>query len=229
VSIGWLEEFKVDSLSFVVIDSGKFTSSAVYLPGSDDIVYYTYGSYSDSNKSPTDAGYYLYERNTGKRIFLLHHISDLGPGEMVNGFDISPDGKKLLIPSVRFERKPILMEYDLTTHTIDTLLVDFDVSFDRFALWVRYNHDGSKILYSNYPLFSFSQSSAANDSSEIGIIDRNTLVKQVLKTNPLNTIPWVSVFPQWSLDEARIIYGCAPLLEDGRAGIYQVCILKSLE
>jgi hypothetical protein len=228
-SIGWVVEFKTDTLSFEVIDSAEYNSSAVYLPGSSDFVYYTYGSYSNANKNPSDAGYYLYNRASGVKTFLLHHISDIGPAEMVNGFDISPDGKQLLIPSVGYGRQPIVFEYNLETHIADTLPISFNTSFDRWALWLRYNKDASKILYSNYPIFSFSEVGAANDSSEVGIIDRLSLKKQILDTAPIYTVPWICVFPEWSFDETKIVYGAAPVTESGAAGVYQVCILKVLE
>ncbi|HEY6171187.1 MAG TPA: hypothetical protein VIX80_02905 [Candidatus Kapabacteria bacterium] len=228
-SIGWIVEFSTDTLSFQILDSGEYNSSAVYMPNDSDFVYYTYGSYSNTNRNPADAGYYLYNRMSGSRTFLLHHISDIGPVEMVNGFDISPDGKKLLIPSVGYERQPIVFEYNIETHVADTLPISFNTSFNRWALWLRYNKDASKILYSNYPLFSFSEGSAANDSSEVGIIDHLTFNKKILDTAPLYTVPWICVFPEWAFDETKIVYGAAIVTESGTAGVYQVCILKTLE
>src|SRR5439155_25402992 len=118
---------------------------------------------------------------------------------MVNGFDISPDGKKLLVPVARKGKEPIAFEYDLTTQTSDTLNVEFDSTYYgiREALWLRYNHDGSKILYDNYPTHSFYQGDHAVNYSEIGIIDRTTLGKTKLRTNPSNIYIGVGLCPQW--------------------------------
>jgi hypothetical protein len=228
VSTGWLGENDPSTGAHFVLDSGKYNSSAVYVPSTDNIIYYSYGSYSATNKLPADAGYYLFDRSSGSKTLLLHHISTLGPAEMVNGFDISPDGKKLLIGSTGYYRMPRVIEYDLTTHVSDTLRVSFNTSYDRWALWLRYNHDGSKILYSSYPLHSMD--GTPNDSSEVGIIDRATLAKQVLNVNPESSSPWVCVFPEWSPDETKIVY-CAGFIATEPPGyevITNLYVLKTL-
>ena len=221
---GWLEEIKLDSNIREVIDSSQYNSGAVYVPNSNNIIYYTYGSYSDTNMYPMDAGYYLFDRATGQRTLLLHHITSLGPNEIVNGFDISPDGTKLLIPSCDYYRMPRIFEYDLTTHMSDTLQVPFNTSNQRWLLWLRYNHDGSKILYSSYPV------GPANDSSEVGIIDRATLAKQVLTVNPNTLYPWVCVFPEWSPDDTQIVFTAGTLDYEppGSVEIYGLGFLKTL-
>lgn len=229
VSIGWLAQFSIDSGTLTVIDSGRYNSSAAYMPGTDSLIYYTYGSYSSSNTHPADAGYYFLNSATNARTLLLHYISDLGPGEMVNGFDVSPDGKKLLIASASAARPPFVIEYNLALQTFDTLL-RFNSEYPRWALWLRYNHDGSKILYGNYPIGSFAHSSVG-DSSEVGIIDRQTFTKRVLNTNPNNQSEWISVFPEWSPNEDKIVYGSGPIFTEppGAVGSYQICILKTLQ
>ncbi len=222
--IGRLFEYQLSTGNLEVLDSGGNNSCGVYVPGTENIIYYTYGSYSDTNTNPADAGYYLFDRATGQKTFLLHHFSDLGPGEVVNGFDISPDGKKLLIPSVDYYRMPRIVEYDLTTHASDTLRVPFNTSYCRWLLWLRYSHDGTKILYSNYPY------GPSNDSSEVGIIDRVTLQKQVLYVNPVTTFPWVCVYPEWSPDDTQIVYtaGILDYEPAGYVGIGSLCFLRTL-
>ena len=228
VSMGWLEDDDLLTGTYLTLDSGKNNSSAVYVPGTDNIIYYSYGSYSSTNTTPTDAGYYLLDRSSGTKTLILHHISSLGPAETVNGFDISPDGKKLLVPSTGYNRMPLVIEYNLTSHESDTLKVPFNTSYDRWALWLRYNHDGSKILYSSYPINSIQ--GEANDSSEVGIIDRITLSKQVLNVNPLYGFPTVCVFPEWSPDETEIVYCVGGMTGDpvGYVNISSLFILKTL-
>ena len=232
-SIGNLVEYNLGTGGIEVIDTAHQISSAVYFPGTDNIVYYAYGSYSDTGKNPNtnpaDAGYYLLDRSTGIRTLLLHYISTLGINESVNGFDISPDGKKLLFGSTG-SRAPLAIEYDLATHVSDTLNVFFDPMYDRLSLWLRYSHDGSKILYDNYALGAVYSVEYEPDQSEIGIIDRATLTKQVLDTSPDNEEYYVSLFPQWSPDDTRIVYSLSQVSEEppGTTGYYSLRILKSL-
>lgn len=229
VSLGTLHEYDTqkDSSEAVIVDDSNISSAEYY--GNDSILYYTYGSYSAANLDPPDAGYYFFNRRTGSKTQILHFISELGPEEMINGFDISPDGKTLLIASTG-NRAPIIIEYDLASHVLDTLDVRFAPSYDRWALWVRYNHDGTKILYGNYPLGSFSQD-GVEDTSEIGIIDLTTNSKTILSTNPTTEGTWINVFPEWSPDETAILYGSAAIFREplGMVGNFQVCILKSLK
>jgi hypothetical protein len=228
-SLGNLYEYdtQTDSANLVtnIVDSN--VSSAEYYRD-DSIIYYSYGSYSTSDTNPLDAGYYLLDLQTGNKTLLLHFISDLGPHEMVNGFDLSPDAKKLLIASTG-NRVPLIMEYDIFSHTLDTLRVTFSPSNDRFGLWLRYSHDGTKILYSNYPLNSFDYE--VDDTTEVGIIDIPTYSKRELSVNPTNEGLWLNVFPEWSPDDRSIVFGSANISREppGAVGNYQVCILKSLK
>ena len=228
VSTGLLVEYSLDSSDVTVLDSGHYNSSAVYVPGTDNIIYYSYGSYSSTNKLPPDAGYYLLDRTTGNKTLLLHHITNLGPAEMVNGFDISSDGKKLLIPSCDYNRMPRILEYDLITHQSDTLRVPFNTSNERLALWLRYNHDASKILYSCYPIGTLG--GFVSDSSELGIINHATLAKQVLNVNLDTRTPWINAFPEWSPDEDKILFSSGWIGSEppGAVNVGQLCILIKL-
>ncbi len=223
---GQLQEYEIQTGSYKVLDSAYSISNAVYYRGEDDtIIFYTYGGMNIA------AGYYLFDRKADTNILLLKYISDLGISEMVNGFDVSPDGKMLLLGSTSDFRPPLFIEYDLADHTLDTLPVTFDTATVNPALWVRYSHSGTKILYSNYPFYAFDPNDPVNFPSEIGIVDRGTGSRRVLETNPTNQGKWVGIFPEWSPDDASIVYSCGELATEppGYVDLYQICILKTLQ
>ncbi len=226
---GTMEEFGTQSGSSIYFDT-PYVSSAVYYRGGDDtIIYYTYGDWSDTTPNPPNAGYYFFDRKANTKTLLLHYISDLGPIEMVNGFDVSPDGKKLLIGATSQFRAPLVIEYDLAFHTFDTIPVVFDTATLNPALWVRYSHDGTKILYSNYPFNTFSHYDEVYQG-EIGIIDRATGFRRTLSANPTTEGYWDCIFPEWSPDDHSIVYSAAPsVAEPPGIGPYRICILKTLQ
>jgi len=231
-SIGRMFEWNLTTNVRQPIDTTPVFSNAIYLSGTDNIMYYSYGSYSKSNTNPSDAGYYLLDRASGTRTLVLHYISNLGPKEMVNGFDISSDGSKLLIPEARSNSEPIAVEYNFITHMFDTIGVTFDSTAlgIRPALWLRYNHDASKILYCNYPFGSISRNDYPSNISEVGIIVKHNRTKQILRTNPVNIYVGISLFPAWSPDENKIVYSCTKLAGNGSIAFgHQVCILTNLQ
>lgn len=213
---------------FFLRDSTYNISSAVYWHGDDNrIIYYSYG-----NEQGLEAGYYLLDKTTGEDSLLYAHRSPLGAGEMLNGFDLSPDNRKLLIPDIRASweepRTPQIIEYDLHTRQVDTLHIAFDLSFVRIGLWLRYSPDGSKILYCNFPFGSFTP--LTNDDSEVGIIEGATRQKRVLDVNTHAGYRSVQLAPTWSPDGRHIIYGSAPLvMPSGFKGTYSLYVLKNIE
>lgn len=231
VSIGRLYEFDLSSnLVSLIKDSTFNISSAVYWHGDDSkLVYYSYG-----NDDDLEAGYYLHNKAADTDSLLLAHRSPMGPSEMLNGFDLSPDNRKLLIPDVRATPSEVLspqiVEYDLQTQQADTFDVAFDLSFVRIGLWLRYSPDGARILYSNFPFGSFTETT--NDDSEVGIIDRETLRKQALdvNTNAGGSRRSVQLAPTWSPGGHHILYGSAPLvMPDGIKGTYSLYLLKNVD
>lgn len=223
VSIGGLYEFDMNLFQVkLVLDSNHNISSAVYLNSNNDAcIYYSYGNPSIN----LEAGYHYYNLITHQDSLIYSYLSEEGPYETVNGFDISPDDKKLLFPLHYSQQTPKLVEYDLTTHKADTLVVTFTRQF----VWVRYSHDGNQIVYSNYP--AGVGGSTVYDDSEIGIIDRATLTRQILDVNTNSPYLSVNVFPDWSLDDRHIIYGSArgPSTElPGAKGFYSLFVLKNV-
>ncbi len=95
VSLGRLCELNLQSLQTLKLrDSSYNVSSAIYLPGQNACVYYSYGSPAFNRV----AGYYVLDLTTLEASLLFQYASEIGPFEVVNGFDISPDGTRLLYP-----------------------------------------------------------------------------------------------------------------------------------
>jgi len=154
------------------------------------------------------------------------HISEVGPSEVVNGFDVSPDGRKLLFPVNYSTQTPKAIEFDLVSRTFDTINVDFT----RQMLWLRYNPVMSnQILYGNYPRGSGGYS--VSDDSEIGVIEPDNSTKRVLDVNTNPGWLSVSLFPNWSSDGKHIVYGSAkgPAAEPpGAIGRFSLYVLKNV-
>jgi hypothetical protein len=223
VSIGPLCEYNTNNNHIeMLIDSTENVSSAVYYRTTDQIIYYSYG-----NPIGVNPGYYLFNKVTNEKILLLEYISDVGPAEFINGFDVHPREDIIIIPVVRMGYSPLVVEYNFNTKTSDTLQVNFDFSINRICLWLRYNKTGDQILYSNYPRGAGGHTT--NDDSEVGILDRKTLTKRILDVNTAyKTGLSVNIFPNWSPDEKHIIYSSAPVSYEGAKGLYGVYILKNV-
>ena len=234
VSSGALYEYEpaTDRLR-LLLDSTLNVSSARYWPGDDArVVYYRYGEPAGGEDYGTGAGYYALDLATGRDSLLLSYLPPRGRKGRLVGFDVHPDGTKLLLPDVRFTLTealpPRVVEYDLQTRAADTLAVDFDPSFVRFGLWLRYSPDGRQILYANFPLGVYGDTT--NDDSEVGIIDRASERKRVLDVSTNNEGVGLSVelAPTWSPDGRHIVYGSGPLSIEGARGTYSLYVLKDV-
>ncbi|MEX1160069.1 MAG: hypothetical protein WEA79_04400 [Balneolaceae bacterium] len=229
-SIGRLYEYDpVQNLFSLVKDSAYHVSSAVYWHGEENkLVYYSYG-----NDQGLQAGYYLHDKITGADSLLLGHLSSYGSEEMLNGFDLSPDNQKLLIPNVRVEGyellTPQIIEYTLATQQADTFDTEFDISFARIGLWLRYSPDGGRILYCNYPWGAVG--SNTNDDSEMGIIELPSRHKRILdtNTNEAYTKRSIQLAPTWSANGQHIIYPSGSLHNRGQKGTYSLYILQNVD
>jgi hypothetical protein len=232
LSIGTLFEQDLISGTRTILDSINLVSNAAYIPGTNNLVYYCYGS-NDTVRGkavPLDsAGYYFLDRTTGNRHLLFHYVSDYAEGETINGFDISPDGKKLLIASVG-PHQPVLYEYDLQAHTRDTIPTYFDIAHVGTLLWVRYSPNGEKILYGTYPGDIFA-GGFANEPGEMGIIDKSTAQKHVLNGSPDNQGVYMCVLPSWSPDGKMIVYGACYISTHPKGYIssFRLTILRVLD
>ncbi len=157
-----------------------------------------------------------------KDTLLFPYISPGGIAELVNGFDLHPDNEKILVPlcqsTLLNSKPPKLGVYNFGSDKIDTLSLEFNFSFVRIGIWVRYNEDGSKILYCVYPKGAYGDTT--NDDSEVGIIEYPSLNKRILdvNTNKGNTCKSVQLAPNWVDDYQSIVYGSGILVNNGAAG-----------
>jgi len=219
VSLGYLMETDLQKgIRTPLLNSvDSAISSAIYYD-KNNIIYYSYGN---SNLSP---GYYFFDEISGVSNLLCPFYTEYGSDEMVNGFDISPDRKKILIPC-QGKNKTFIIEYDISKRVFDTLNIPSIESYTRNGLWLRYSHDGSRILYCSYW-----GGTSFGAGSEIGIIDRVSLLKIIYNTAPKSEGQWISVFPNWSPDDQHIVYCAATFMkEPAILGDFEICILKSLK
>lgn len=203
VSIGSLYERNLASGSMTLLrDSTSAVSSARYLHASNKCIYYSYGSSAIAKAS----GYYLYDLDSGSDSLLFAPTDSPIQGEVLNGFDISPDDRTIVYPIHSDSDVPRIAKFDLQSSVRETLAVTFSRQF----VWLRYDSQGKTLLYSNYNAGAVGHS--AGDTTETGIIDPATLSRRVIGVNTLNTLPYVSVniFPDWSSDGKSIVYSSAP-------------------
>jgi hypothetical protein len=223
-----LYEYNVITGQFETLyDFSSNIATARYYPNDDNkVVYYTAGN---PNQYP---GYYLYDIISRQDSLLFPYLSQAGIWETLHGFDIHPNGDTLLVPMAvgQFNdiRPPKLGIVSIKIQTLDTLDISFNLSFLRVGLWVRYNHDGSRILYCCFPENAYGY--VTNDNSEVGIIESTTLEKTTLDVNTNNESEHGSVqlVPNWSPDETAIVFGSGNVNKEGLSGTRKLYILKKL-
>ncbi len=222
VSFGSLSEINLQDFSYRLLrDSSHNISSAVYMNDDTKCIYHSYGN-TLINKQP---GFYFFDISNDSDSLLFTYSSELGPYEILNGFDVSPDNQYLLFPVHYWNSEPKIVKYDLQTKKLDTL----NLKFDRQLLWLRFNNTGSKFVYSNYPVGAWG--STVGTDSEIGIVEVNSLTKRVLDVNTNKGWKSVNTFPSWSPDNKHIVYSSAkgPAYEPpGAKGLYRLFILKNV-
>lgn len=225
VSAGSLFELDLESSQLTILKSDDYNiSSAVYLNNNDyECIFYSYGNENNNIIS----GYYHLNIDTGNDSLILPFTSDLGYykyAEFVNGFDLYPDNKKLLIPIHRANLPAKMAYYNFETKQLDTLDFEFNDQF----VWFRYNKTGSQILFCSYPWGI--GGSTANAPSEIGIIDADTFSLKMLDVKTDGFLS-MSMFPSWSSDYKHIVFGSTegPATEPpGAVGTYSIYILKNV-
>ncbi|MBA4313224.1 MAG: hypothetical protein C0417_11405 [Chlorobiaceae bacterium] len=213
----------------MIYDRSHNISSARYFP--NDVMKIVYYSYGDDNF--VGAGYYLHDKTTNRDSLLFSYISTAGPTEMLNGFDIHPNGNSLLIPishsTPLMLKPPKLGKVSLSEQKLDTLNINFSFSKGRSGLWVRYNKDASKILYCCFPYGAYT--AISNDGSEVGIIESSTMNKRIIDVNTQSNTKYLSVqlAPNWSPDEKAIIFGSGNVSIEGSLGRRHLYILTKIE
>lgn len=222
VSFGSLHEVNLKT-GFMneILDSSYSVSSAKYLSDGVSYIYYSYAHPKHGNVG----GYFLSTGSGGVDSLLLPAASEVGPAEVVHGFDISSSELALLIPVHRKDTTATLVEIDLRSKSYDTLPYAFPNQF----IWARYNATGDKILYSSYPWGIGGHTSCCR--TEVGILSRSTGAKQILDVNTNPGFQSVSIFPNWSDGDLAILYGNAwgPMIEPpGTIGNYSLYALTSI-
>jgi hypothetical protein len=214
VSNGSLEEIDVESWQTMVLIPSSFNVSSAAYVSPDTIVYYSNGS----TIGASDAGYYQFVRSTQRVSILLPYFPHSGQLDIVNGFDYSSTRKKLIIPIAR-QGDPSIIELDLRTLAIDTLPIHLSSGDRRWQLYLRYSHDGSRVLYCSYNRNSLS--GPVYEPSEIGIANLfGTYDHKRISRPGIPDSVSIALFPDWSPNETHIVFS-ASVMQTEPAGALQ--------
>jgi|TARA_R110001599_G_scaffold1889_4_gene9815 hypothetical protein len=217
----------------IVRDSTYNISSLRIRELSDGSLLKVYYSYGNENKG-LEAGYYRLSETGPPDELLLAHSNPDGSKEIINGFDLSPDGSTLLYPihpdlvpgpALYGGPRPELARLNLETGARETLPVQFNV---QQFLWARYHPSGEKIVVSNYPREIIGFNSVDKDS--MYIVDLNTYHRRPLDTRTRTHFYTADVFPSWSPDGNLLLYSSAPVgRSDFSIGKYSVFTMDMTE
>jgi hypothetical protein len=203
-AVGRLAEMNLTTGAVDTLVKDTTINSVRYDESTGDVIYYSVGHYGKDNPSLDDAGYYRFEKSTRTSSLLLKHRSPRVLGqEYWNGFDISSDGKKLLVPHpTKYSfGKPIFMEYELGSESLDTLDIEIPDLYND-EVWGQYSHDDSLILFS----ITTRWGTGAGESL-VGVHDRHTKRTKPIVVSPSNQRPFSAPYPRWSPDDQAICYG----------------------
>jgi len=198
-SRGALWEIDVNTGSHrIILDSTANVVSARYLPDGVGIIYYT------RSDAGLNDGYYYHNLVTSADSLVLSR-THLPTYSFALGFDIRPDGRKLIFSAEAASQYPPppskIVEYDLLTHTMDTL--SFSIGRG-VQVWLRYNHSGTKMLYcSQYP-----GDGTYPPESKIGILELATHAETPLNVRTDSSpVTWVLAYnPEWNWDDSKILF-----------------------
>jgi hypothetical protein len=221
VSNGSLDEISTNTWRVEqLLDSTNNISSATYI-SSDSIIYYTNGKSIGGN----DAGYYLFEKTTHQSTLLMQYYTTQGVMEPHNGFDFSRNRRTMIIP-LTTQGDPKVVEFNIDTHHLDTISANIGSGIRRWCLYLRYNHDGSKFLYSSYPRQAIQ--GPCFEGSELGIIDFATETKEILSLEIEKGAETLCLFPDWSPYESHIVFGGSSIAIEpaGTISHYQATIAR---
>lgn len=227
VSCGSLYEYDLQSSKLSLIKDSTFNiSSAVYFKTKpNECIYYSYGNPSYN----IEAGYYELNTITKEEKLLMSHMSGLeyyALAEFSNGFDLSPDDKRMIFPIHNARQAAHAAFFDITTKQIDTLKFNFPGQF----VWFRFSHSGTKLLYNSYPYGMASRN--VNGYSDLGIIDLSDLSSRVLDVNTKAGWTSISMCPDWSPDDKSILFGSGPgptVEPPGAVGFFSAYIIRNVQ
>jgi hypothetical protein len=206
---GYLVELDVASGRLDTLSRDSSVTNGRYIGDSDSIVYYSQGSFHYlTNPIPYDAGYYFLDRVSDTARFVYTYGPPGMMDMLLNGFDVSSDGQKILMPECSSQQVK-LTEYDIESDQAVVLPIDWDVSKAYNSLWVQYSSNDSLILYSLGGVFN--AASIGGGESEVGIIDRKTLTRKAIAAAPHSLRPFSIPYPRWSADDSAITYGAGEI------------------
>lgn len=192
----------------IITDS--MINSVRYDESTGDLIYYSRGHYINDPQLD-DAGYYRFTKSTKESKLLVKHKSQrVYSQESWNGFDITSDGRKLLVPiaSKYIPGTAIFVEHDLQTGTVDTLTVDSKNTYHN-EVWAQYSHSDSLLLFSLTERWGTGAS-----ASVVGIYNRSSKVTTPIVVSPSPLRPFSAPYPRWSPDDQAICYGGSELPEN---------------
>ena len=204
--VGALFEMDLQTGATDTLVRDSSVNSVRYDESTGDLIYYSVGRYAKDQTVLREPGYYRYSRST-KSISLLIERKSLrfADPQFWNGFDISSDGRKLLVPhlSQYIPGIPTFIEHDLESGTVDTLAILFD-PVDHNEVWGQYSNSDSLILYSISNRWG-----TGAVGFDVGIYNRNTRQATTIAVAPTADRPFAAPYPRWSPDDTAICYGGA--------------------
>jgi hypothetical protein len=182
----------------LIVDS--MINSVRYDESTGDLIYYTLGHFNSKENTFDSAGYYRFDRATRSSSLLFARAQER---DMYNGFDVSSEGNKLLIPypSRYYPGVPVIVEFDLASGLLDTLDLQLGNS-QHSEVWVQYDPTDSLVLYSI--TYRWPQGASISD---VGIFNKSSKETTGIAVAPSNTRPFSAPYPRWSPDGQAICYG----------------------
>jgi hypothetical protein len=189
---GQLVEKDLLSSALDTLSVDKSISSARYLPGTNDVIYFTWDRIDHSTLGQW--GFYRLNRETGTTSFLFKPTDRLGSYAPI-GFDVTDDGTKLL-----YTLENLVLERDLSTGISQTVAV----LENKYIDWVEYSHAEDRIVYATD--IGYDEILHRYIPAEAGIIDRQTHAVKKIEIAPDNEMPWYLIMPRWSSDDKAVSF-----------------------
>jgi hypothetical protein len=197
---GTLCEIDLNSKMKTVIVQDSEISRGMYIPGTNDVIYYTDGTYYLGPVADTVvAGYYRLDRESGVTELLHPHVFGRGKSEGLNSFDIDTAQNRLYFAHTAMDNELQIFAYDIDDKSLIRIPIEHSGSNE--ALWIDLSPDGKKLLYSRYPGVGLFDGYATSD---VNILDLSTLETKKIETWVDNEWVYQPLFPAWS-DDGKVI------------------------
>jgi hypothetical protein len=195
-------DLNTGAVDTLVADSS--INSVRYDESTGDLFYYSVGHYGKDQSVIVPPSYYRFSKVTRTSSLVLERGVLPYDYQIVNGFDVSSDGKRLLFRT-QSKRRPgisIVVEHEIGTSNFDTLNIVFDAQNSSDEFWTQYSNNDSLILFS----ITMRWGTGAGEST-VGIYDRYTKKTTPISLSPTNERPFSAPYPRWSPDDKAICYG----------------------